>query len=232
MLASFVPAQKTPLSFEDATPAMRAALGAYMAERPRDDVLALALAKCALETGRWKSCWNWNWGNQKCPANRPGMFTCITLNEIIDGKVRWFSPVAELTAPPGPGCMRTGKRYDVPPGHPQTRLAAFANQYDGAYEYVRLLAESKLYPKAWAALQTGHPQEFVGELKRAGYFTADERPYRDAVVNIYAEFLARLRGLPTEERQADWDELRARTVAAQIDWHALLWESASRRDIA
>jgi hypothetical protein len=230
MLATFVSAQKTTLTFDDAAPAMRAALGAYMVERPRDDVVALALAKCALETGRWKSCWNWNWGNQKCPANRPGMFTCITLNEVLDGKVRWFSPEGELVA--GPGSALKGDRYDVPPGHPQTRMAAFANQYDGAYEYVRLLAESKLYPKAWAALQRGDPALFVGELKRAGYFTADERPYRDAVVNIYAEFLARLRGLPTEERQADWDELRARTVAAQIDWHALLWESAPPREVA
>lgn len=237
MLATYVPARKTPLTFEEAAPAMKAALRAYMTIAPRDDVVALALAKCALETGRWSAMWNWNWGNQKCPETRAGMFTCITLNEVLvrNGKrvTVWFAPQGELEAKGG---ALVGQRYQGPPTddwHPQTRMAAFANQYDGAYEYVRLLSESKLYPRAWVALQEGDPAKFVGELKQAGYFTADEKPYRTAVVNIFAEFLARLRGLPVETTHtADWEDLRARTLAAQLDWHALLWESAAAREIA
>ena len=61
MTATFVDAEKRPLSFEQAAPAMKAALSNQLGHDPSDEVLALALAKTALETGRWQSMWNDNW---------------------------------------------------------------------------------------------------------------------------------------------------------------------------
>ncbi len=43
----------------------------------RDDTLALALAKTALETGRWQRIWNSNFGNIKASESYVGQYTCI-----------------------------------------------------------------------------------------------------------------------------------------------------------
>ena len=52
MQATYVRAEKTPLSFEEAAASMRVALEETIGADPSAEVLSLALAKTALETGR------------------------------------------------------------------------------------------------------------------------------------------------------------------------------------
>lgn len=206
MRAVYVEPRTTPMSFEQAATAMRTALSSGKTELIRDDVLALALAKSALETGRWQKIWNWNWGNVKAGESYFGMYTCIRLNEVIDGRVRWFSPEGEDGKP---------ERYAVPPGHPQTRMRAYANRYDGAHSYVDALV--RLFPRSYEALFHADPAAFVRTLKSERYFTAAEGPYRTAVTSLQHEFLRALRGLPIEEKDYDWEDLRLRVAAQQFD---------------
>src|SRR4051812_47255515 len=152
MIATFTPDVKTVMTFEQAVEPMRAALDSRQTIRTTDNVLALALAKQALETGRWKSCHCWNLGNIKAGEQYAGMFTSFACGEELGNGSHWFLPDGtdhNLT-------KKTVKRpilFEVPPGHPQTRFRAYANQYDGSFEYVDFVADH--YKAAWAAILTG-----------------------------------------------------------------------------
>lgn len=213
MIAVYVDPVKTPMSLTEAASALRTALSAGRSELVRDDVLCLGLAKSALETGRWRSMWNWNWGNVKAGAKYAGMYTCIRLNEVIDGKLVWFDPDTGGNA--------------VPPGHPQTRMRAYANRYDGAYEYVAALVRH--FPRSYEMLFGADPAAFVRTLKVERYFTAAEGPYMSAVAKLQHEFLRALRGVEIEETDHDWEDLRLRVAAQQFDWRELL-EGANEPD--
>jgi hypothetical protein len=178
MIATYVEPAITPLSFHDAQTALRWALG-----KPTLEQLSLCLAKSALETGRWQKLWNFNFGNYKAGATYVGMYTCIRLNEVIKGKTVWFNPDSE--------------GFAVPPGHPQTRMRAFANAWDGADQYIGALRVR--FPTAFAAMMTGDPVKYVRQLKASNYFTADEEPYLRGVQSLHREFVAKLQGLPHED---------------------------------
>lgn len=220
MLASYVEPVKTPLTFEEATDCMRWALKTRIGE-PKVEVLALALAKTALETGHWKSIWNANWGNVKAANTYDGMYTCIVLNEVLKrngvNKLVWFAPEGELSANPAKGGVLIEKPRDVPPGHPQTRMRAFANKYDGVDQYIKFV-ENGYYKKAWAALLTGNATAYIRELKAAKYFTADEAEYLKAVASIQKSFVAKLNQIeePTQE-DLDWARLRQVVPNLQFD---------------
>jgi len=200
MIATFVPDKLTPMTFEQAASAMKAAIAAQDVE-PSQHVLALALAKTALETGRWQKIHCNNWGNIKAGEKYEGMFTCFACDEIIPGRGRvWFEPDGREVMG---NLVRTPIPYTVPPGHPQTRFRVYANRYDGAYQYVDFVASGR-YRDAWAELLEGDPVGYVHALKLKGYFTADETKYRTAVVSLHNEMLGRLDGIPVAEPAIDW----------------------------
>jgi hypothetical protein len=201
MLARYVASKKTQLSFEAAASAMSLALASVLGERPSTAVLALALGKTALETGRWSSCWNGNWGNVKASEKYDGLYTCIVLNEVLGGKVEWFAPEGRLTGNPAKGGVHAGDPTDVgrgvPPGHPQTRMRAFTSAADGALDYVRFVASGR-YKAAWELLLAGDAEGYVRALKAAGYFTADEVTYAKGVISLQREFISKLERLTPE----------------------------------
>jgi hypothetical protein len=214
MLATYTEARLTPLAFDDAAQAMKAALADLLKTKPKDEVLALALAKSALETGRWKSIYLGNFGNIKASPTYVVQYCCIKLNEVIGGKTIWFAPEGQLTG--GPNSALIGSPMPVPPGHPQTRMRAYANHFDGAFGYVEFVAGGKRYAKAWQALLAGNPTAYVHELAVAGYFTAPEEPYRKAVVSIHKEFLLKIQGRnPERAEPVEWDSLKA-IIANQL----------------
>lgn len=182
MIATYTEPQVTPLSWHDASTALRWALG-----DPSLEVLALCLGKSALETGRWQKIWNYNFGNVKAGGSYVGMYTCIRLNEVIKGVVKWFNPDSE--------------GFAVPPGHPQTRMRAFANAYDGAQSYVEVMQVR--FKPAFDAMLTGDPTKYVRALKAMNYFTASEEPYLRGVESLQREFMARLLTLPHDEPRLD-----------------------------
>lgn len=201
MTATYEEDRLTKLAFAEAAAAMSAALETELGHLPSDEVLALALAKTALETARWQSIHLWNFGNIKAGLAYVGMYTAFACNEVLAGKLVWFSPRGRLGEQGG---IVVAEAYDGEPWHPQTRFRAYANEYDGAYEYVALIATGR-YQKAWARLLVGDAAGFVHELKVAGYFTADEALYLKGVTGLYSEMLARVKGLPHEEHVPEGD---------------------------
>jgi hypothetical protein len=186
VIATYVEPAVTVLSWNDAATALRWALEGPNST-PSPEVLSLCLAKSALETGRWTKIWNYNFGNVKAGGSYVGMFTCIRLNEVIGGKVKWFDPDSE--------------GFAVPPGHPQTRMRAFANAWDGAQAYIEVLQER--FRPAYDSMLTGNAEKYVRTLKRLNYFTADEEPYLRGVQSLQREFMAKLQGLPHEDVRLD-----------------------------
>lgn len=231
MLAEFVPDVLTPFSFEEAAEAMEQALYNVLpgGTVPRT-VLALALSKSALETGRWKKIHCNNWGNVKAGTTYRGMYTAFLLNEILNGKIVWFAPEGQLAG--GPGTALVGQRWEVPPGHPQTRMRAYANRFDGAYSYVEFVAGGR-YAKAWQELLKGNPAGYSKALKAAGYYTADEALYTKGVVGLFNEFEGKLAGRTVPEYEIDDDaQDLARLVLAgeqAIDDLAVLVRDDRRR---
>lgn len=222
MRATYVEPIKTPISFERASECLGWALRNQIGATPKVEVLALALAKCALETGRWKSIWNQNWGNVKAGPDYEGMYTCIVLNEVLmrNGKsvLVWFAPNGELTASPAKGGKVTGKVYPVPDGHPQTRMRAFANEYDGADQYVEFVANGR-YQTAWRLLLKGDASGYVYALKAAKYFTADPAKYLKGVKSMQEEFVQKLKGLVASDgTEADVDWAALQTLVPQLQF--------------
>lgn len=214
MLAAYVPAKTTPLSFDEAAGCMNAALAAEIGQTPATNVLALALAKTALETGRWSAIWCANWGNIKAGEQYTGLFSCISLNEVLAAGVTWFAPAGELNRKGG---TVIGKVWDVPPGHPQTRMRAYSSPQEGATEYVSFVASGR-YRDAWQELLAGNPAAYVHALKAARYFTADEAQYAKGVVSLHSEFVAKLQGRPAREMPvAPHEEIRA--ILAPQPWN-------------
>lgn len=228
MIATFCPDRLTSLTFEEVAESMRAALAAEITGTVRDDVLALALAKSALECARWKSCHNFNFGNAKAGARYAGMYTAFACGENLSDGEWWFTPDGWETCRSGAkkGTKRQPKAYFGPPTdhwHPQTRFRAYASRYDGAYSYVALLVER--FPSAYQALWSGDARAFVRALKAARYFTADEEPYARGVISIQSEFTRKLKGIPTDDADLDWEDLKWRVAFAQFSTDELLRET-------
>jgi hypothetical protein len=188
MIATWVPAKLTPLTFDEAASAMRLALAVSIGKDPTREVLALALAKTALETAHWKSIYAWNFGNVKAGATYAGNYCCISLNEVIGGKVVWFSPRGRLDRKGG---VVVAEPFEDPPGHPQTRMRAYSSAAEGARAYVAFVASGR-YAAAWKRLLAGDAVGYVTLLRQAGYFTAPLDDYIRGVVGLQRQFLAKL----------------------------------------
>lgn len=195
MKAVYVDPVLTPLTFDEAAERMQQGILVATGVAPTTAALALALAKTALETGRWQKMWNGNWGNIKAGDDYEGMYTAFPCNEVIGGKVVWFDPSGQLDRKGGDV---TGLAWAVPPAHPQCRFRAYANGFDGAQQYVDFVANGR-YAEAWARLLDGDAAGYVHALKLKGYFTADEATYLRGVEKLFREFQRKL------ERKRDTD---------------------------
>jgi hypothetical protein len=221
MLATYVEPVRTPKTFEEAANVCEAALHSVLQERVKTEVLALMLAKTVLECGRdtkaglvWTAAWGHNLGNIKAGPNYAGNFTCITLNEVLKAGVVWFAPEGQLNRKGG---AVIGDKYEVPPGHPQTRMRSYANAYDGAHSYVDFVASVR-YRDAWTELLEGDADGYVMALHKKGYFTADPAVYAKAVALLHREFMARLAGRAAEPVEVpDCDEVRC--ILAPQGWN-------------
>lgn len=209
MLATWTHDKITPLPFDRAAPAMRYALTNAIGSKPSEACLALALAKCALETGRWKSCHCWNWGNIKAGEKYDGMYCTFELNEVLAGQgVVWFSPRGRLDKKGG---NVIAEAWSDPPGHPQTRMRAHENEFAGADAYVRFMLDGSngRFRPAFERMKAGDDAGMVHLMKVAGYMTADESPYARAVASIKREYLGKLAGQSPDESASDDDVCRA-----------------------
>jgi hypothetical protein len=175
-----LPAIKKTMSFEQAREAFWIAFIRVLVAPPTPGQLALLLAHSALETGNWQvGLWNWNFGNVKASESYAGYHQYFRCNERLkqpDGSFKyvWFDPP-----------------------HAQTRFRAYLDAPAGGAAHLEFLAidttphngRPNVYEAAWAELMRVRPVSYVSELRKANYFTADEGPYRDAVVQLYNQFL-------------------------------------------
>jgi hypothetical protein len=136
--------------------------------KPSNNALAILYAKTALETGRFKKgFYNYNFGNIK--KQKDQKWTMFKCSEIINGKEIWFEPP-----------------------HFQTHFSAYESLKEGALAYINFVSGKQRYFNAWKALLNGNPENYVHELKVAGYFTASEDLYLKAVLSLFNEFLRRI----------------------------------------
>ncbi len=149
--------------------AVRSGLETLMGKTPSSAHVAVLTAQSALESGRWRSMHRFNPGNIKASESYGFLYCQFRCNEVIGGKTIWFDPP-----------------------HPQTNFRAFMDLDTGVLDYLRFLADRARYQPAWAAAAQGDPALFVHALKVSGYFTADEAPYRRAVVSLFHEYSALL----------------------------------------
>lgn len=193
MIATYVHDRVTPYTFDEAAEAMKAALRAELGADPSRECLALALAKCALETGRWRSIHQHNWGNIKAGESYVGQYCCFELNEVLGGKVVWFSPRGRLDKKGG---KVVAEPFNDPPGHPQTRMRANVNRFDGAHRYVDFMVRGAggRFAVAFGFMCAGNAVGMCHEMKLRGYYTADEGQYTAGVVSIQKEFVGKLAG--------------------------------------
>jgi hypothetical protein len=146
--------------------AIRGGLETLSGRTPSNAHVAVLTAQSALESGRWKSMHRFNPGNIKASDTYGYLFCQFRCNEVIGGKVQWFEPP-----------------------HPQTNFRAFLDLETGVLDYLRFLSQRARYSSSWHAAESGDPALFVHALKNAGYFTADEAPYRRAVQSLFNEYL-------------------------------------------
>ena len=210
MLATYTPARLTPLPFEQAAPALKWSLATTIGKSPSPEVLALALAKTALETGRWQKIWLWNYGNLKAGETFAGQYQCFSCGENLADGEHWFEPDG-TDRNKRTGVVSGAGTFALPPGHPQTRFRAYANEYDGAEAYVEFVAGGR-YAQAWLRLLAGDAAGYVHALKLASYFTAPEAPYAAGVISLQREFLGKLRGESPEPASVDHVAAMACTV--------------------
>jgi hypothetical protein len=198
------------MSFAEAAEAMKGALRNEIGSAPTRECLALALAKSALETARWRSIWNWNYGNVKAGTTYVGQYCCFELNEVLDGKVVWFGPKGRLS---GKGGTVVAEACDDPPGHAQTRMRAYANRFDGAFSYVDFMVRGAggRFAGAFNFMKVGNAAGMCHEMKLKRYYTADEGQYTAGVVSIQKEFIGKLAGQTPSEvhhTEAEYEAFR------------------------
>lgn len=161
----FVPAVKTVVTEHDIITAIKQSYSTLFDVDISLDTLAILCAHVFLECGRGKACFNFNLGNVK--QTKEHTWTMYKCSEILNGKEVFFSPP-----------------------HPQTHFNAYESLPDAALEHLRFL-ELPRYEKALDAANRGEPEEYVDELKAAGYFTAGLEKYKKAVVSLYKEILTK-----------------------------------------
>jgi hypothetical protein len=157
-------AVKTPITPLDVARALRAGWLRLFETVPADQQVAVLMAQSALETGRWKSCWNYNLGNIKGGGKWKGDTCQFRCNEVLGGVVQWFDPP-----------------------HPQTTFRAYPNLTDAAADYLWLLR--RRFSVAWEPVLRGDPVAFSQALKAQRYYTAPEPPYTRAVKSLFGTYL-------------------------------------------
>ena len=162
---------------------------------PKRESLALVLAQSALETGRWGSMVDWNFGGVKSPTtSRDHTYfwtsECVTKAEA-DKVIASSTPQAPARLAKDQSKCKSGEvRIAVGPRHPWARFRAFESAEAGARDYLTFLSTRT---QAWEVVNTtADAKAFVAALKKARYFTGPEDVYAANVASMQREFLRTL----------------------------------------
>lgn len=170
----YVPTKVTALSENQAAVCLRDAFSKLIGKTPKAMSVAILWAQCALETGRFHKINNNNYGNIK-KAHKPDdghNFCMFATGENI------YNPVTK----------KTEWKWFNPPD-PQTHFVSNDTMQAGAEHYIGFLSKRTRYARAWQTMLYGNSQNYVHELKNAGYFTADEASYTKGVTSLINYFM-------------------------------------------
>jgi len=154
---------RTFVDIEDLELALRGALTEAIGRPAPVTSTALLVAQCWHETGRTKSCWNFNLGNVQCFAPSKMDYVVYTASELVkDATV-----------------MR------------RETFRAYDSLQAGAQAWVAFFAKSPRYLRVWEAIVAGAtPEQYAHLLKVCGYYTADEGEYARGIASLYKEFMS------------------------------------------
>lgn len=184
------PARRTPVTPEQVLLSFATAWQLVVGQPPSREVLHILHAQSALETGHWKSLFNFNLGGAKKHGTCD--WTHFTTTERLP-----HSAADKYIASSKPGAEVTVLREDQT--HKTLRFAGrqsmncFASWEDldtAARDHVALL--TRRFPKAIERAKAGDVDGYVRELKRAKYFTASEEEYMKAVRSIARRYTREL----------------------------------------
>ena len=201
MTARELPARATPVHAAEIYLALRLQLAAQLEhEAPRKAAIILT-AQMALETRRFASTMNWNFGGVKCSRTWRGCWQHFPTRE------HWTpAEYAEQLALCGPGCelvaigpsKQPGKTiYMVKGRHPANKFRAFENFDDAIAHHVAFLL--RRYRPAVDAALLGDPRAYAFALRRGGYFTAPAEDYADHVESLANEYARTMPADPAPE---------------------------------
>lgn len=197
---SFIPAARTPVKVQEVYAALREVWVERLGAEPTRESLLVLCAQWAFETGRGKSMWNFNLGNQK---GRPGgsdgrSWTFFACNEILSASAADRNVAAANVRADGKGqdavitksLVNGLKEVWFYPNNPVCCFRAYRSLDEGARDYFDLLR--KRFASAWPAVEAGDPAAFSRLLKKANYYTADEGHYTRSLVSIFNEYQLKL----------------------------------------
>lgn len=161
------------LNTEQAIEVFKIGYTKFMNDIPSKKTLAILVAQSALETGWWKAGLHcWNFGNTRCNPDKLSedeYFTMFKCGEIIKGKEVFF----------------------IPPD-PRSVFQAFESDEAGVRHHLRFLSTKNNYRNAWVQAVKQSPDQYIIELKKAGYFTAGLERYKKTFVSVYNTILAKI----------------------------------------
>lgn len=176
------PARRTPVTPEQVFLSFAAAWQLVVGQPPSREMLHILHAQSALETGHWKSTFNYNLGGAKRHGDCD--WTHFTTTErfphaTADKYIALSKPGAEVTV------LKVDETHKTLRFAGQQSMNCFASWEDldsAARDHVSLL--TRRFPKAIDRAKAGDVDGYVRELKRAKYFTASEDEYMKAVKSI------------------------------------------------
>lgn len=151
--------------------------------------LACLGSQLCLESGNFQKGHKNNWGNKKLPADWDGEYCQFVCDEIFN---KQMADLAERKGPCRVSLWKGGPNWRVVllPPHPWSSFVAYETPEEGCADYVRFLSLRERYKAAWHASSTlGDPAAFSHELRRAGYYTADETTYTHGLVSIFGRLM-------------------------------------------
>lgn len=187
------PAKRTPVSPEQVFLSFATAWQMLTGSPPQRHIIHILHAQSALETGHWKSLWNFNLGGAKRHGDCDWTYFTTTerfSHSVADRHLASSKPGAEVTlvkVEPAHKTLRfSGKQ-------PMNCFASWEDLDTAALDHLRLLF--RRYPQALEEAKKGDAVAYVRELKRRGYFTADEAAYARTVNSIARRYTRELSNL-------------------------------------
>jgi hypothetical protein len=188
--AILIPSRITKVTIPDLARALYTGHSTIMGSVfPSARAFAAALAQLLLECGNGEKSHDYDFHNEKLSAAWDGLYCQYACTEIFDARMTALAhakgPCTDVPWKDGP--LRLVR---LPAEHPWSAFVAFESADEGAARYIEFLSCSDRYRQAWLALRSGDAAAFAHELRRAGYYTADEGQYTAGLVSIASRSLS------------------------------------------